>query len=119
VPVLMTTRRERRVALEGHCPVRLRDHRTLVRGDSAFQAEHDGVTYRLCSAEALEKFSSEPEKYVPAFDNCDIVQMVKTGDHREGSVAHAVWYQERLYLFDSAETQRAFIASPAEYAVVR
>ncbi len=38
-----------------------------VEGNKAFTATHDGVSYKFSSQENLNKFQSNPEKFVPQF----------------------------------------------------
>ncbi|TAI46847.1 YHS domain-containing (seleno)protein [Flagellimonas allohymeniacidonis] len=38
-----------------------------VEGNNTFSAAHDGVDYKFSSQENLEKFQSDPEKYVPQY----------------------------------------------------
>ncbi|HRW51933.1 MAG TPA: YHS domain-containing (seleno)protein [Phycisphaerae bacterium] len=55
------------VALDGYSPVSYFTAGRAERGDPAFQAEHEGVTYYLTSAAQVEAFRKSPERYVPAF----------------------------------------------------
>src|SRR5512143_963461 len=40
---------------------------TPAKGKAAFTATHDGVTYRLASAEHRHQFEAEPAKYLPQY----------------------------------------------------
>ena len=36
---------------------------------------------------------------------------------KEGSLDHAVWFKDRLYLFTSQKTLEQFVATPKEFAI--
>jgi YHS domain-containing protein len=103
--------------LKGFCPVRLRDHRDLADGQPQFRVQHNGRVYALSSAEALQTFLTDPEKYVPAASGYDVVVHQQSGETVEGVLDHSAWFKGRLYLFTSAENKDAFVSSPAAYAV--
>tara|TARA_R110002072_G_scaffold927_1_gene7392 strand:- start:56286 stop:57887 length:1602 start_codon:yes stop_codon:yes gene_type:complete len=103
--------------LKGFCPVALRDSRELKDARPSFQAEFNGNYFNFSSAEALETFKADPEKYVPAAAGQDVVLAANEGTNREGSLDRAVWYRDRLYLFSTQRSHEEFIASPAKFAV--
>ena len=101
--------------LKGFCPVQLRDERELRDAQSQFSAKHDGVVYNFSSAAARQKFLAEPTKYAPAAGGQDVV-LASGSKKAEGSLDHAVWYRDCLYLFDSPASMKSFKASPSKYA---
>ena len=101
--------------LKGFCPVQLRDERELRDARPQFSAEYDGVVYNFSSAAARQKFLAEPTKYAPAAGGQDVV-LASSSKKAEGSLDHAVWYRDRLYLFDSPASMKSFKASPSKYA---
>ena len=103
--------------LKGFCPVALRDSRELKDARPQFQAAYNGRIYNLSSAEALEKFETDPKAYAPAAGGQDVVLSSSDNTEQEGSLDHAVWYRNRLYLFSSKESRQDFVASPAKYSV--
>lgn len=113
----MIAERSELTGLKGFCPVALRDRRELKDARPQFQAEFNGKTFNLSSAEAKEKFEADPEIYVPAAAGQDVVLAANEGTQREGSLDRAVWYRNRLYLFSSKESHEEFVASPAKFAV--
>ena len=54
-------------AVQGYDVVSYQTAKRPVRGNGHYVAEHDGATYQFSSAENLETFKSNPEKYVPAY----------------------------------------------------
>lgn len=105
------------VGLKGFCPVVLRDQRDLVDAKDEFTATYKSQTYHFSTAAAKAAFEAQPEKYAPAGAGLDVVRLANHGDRVDGSLDYAVWFQDRLYLFSSAESLRAFTIAPADYAV--
>lgn len=111
--------RPHRGGLKGFCPVALRDDRDLRDSRSEFTATYMGKTYQFSSAEARDKFASEPEKYAPIQAGTDVVLMVAASTHESGSIEHAAWYRDRLYLFASGESLETFKRDPSRFAQQR
>ncbi len=107
--------RRGQAGLKGFCPVALRDRRDLVDTNPEIASTYEGRLYQFSSAEAKAAFDAEPEKYAPAMGGVDVI--VQTNSHQtvDGTLDHAVWFHDKLYLFSSAETLEAFVLSPAEY----
>lgn len=99
--------------LKGFCPVALRDRRTLEDGRVAFTSRYGGRTYFFSSAEAKAAFDDNPTRYAPAAHGIDVMLAAITGEIHEGSLDHAVWYKDRLYLFETAENLKTFMALPS------
>lgn len=100
--------------LKGFCPVILRDKRDLVDAVPQFSFEFEGRTYNFSSAEALEKFQADPELYAPANAGFDVVAG-QDNVEIEGTLDHAVWYKNRLFLFSSQQTLDQFSIAPSVY----
>ena len=103
--------------LKGFCPVALRDERDLRDARPQFKAEYLGQVYNFSTLEAQEKFASNPSLYAPAAGGADVVLTSGEEARTEGTLDHAVWFKDRLYLFDSQKSLQTFVVSPAEYAV--
>lgn len=101
----------------GFCPVELRDNRDLVDSRPLFRSVYQGKTYFLSSAEAKEKFDASPESYAPAMGGRDVIRLINGTESVEGSLAHALWFRGRLYMFSGAQTLRQFARNPQKYAV--
>lgn len=98
----------------GFCPVMLRDQKTLVDAQTAFESNYGGTTVRFASLEAKLIFDGDPTRYMPANAGQDIV--LGAGQITvPGSLRHATYYQNRLYLFRSEQTCRLFVSDPARY----
>lgn len=98
----------------GFCPVTLRDNKTLVDGDPQFTSNFGGERFEFASAEAKATFDADPLRYCPANAGRDIVLAVGQIDV-PGSLRHATYYKNRLYLFRSEQTRRLFEADPTRY----
>ncbi|MFQ5733780.1 MAG: hypothetical protein ACE5KM_17725 [Planctomycetaceae bacterium] len=101
----------------GFCPVELRDHRDLVDSKSMFKSVFQGRTYFLSSREAKAQFERSPQKYAPAMGGRDVIRLIDGTESVDGSLAHAVWFRDRLYFFSSAQTLQKFTRNPQKYAV--
>jgi YHS domain-containing protein len=123
VPLLLGTRMQQIVSregtgLKGFCPVTLRDERALKDGRPAFAASYHGEIYYLASAAAQAAFERNPAKYAPAAHGYDLALAAVAGELRQGSLDHAAWYRDRLYLFTSVESLKTFAAAPGAMATM-
>jgi len=101
--------------LKGFCPVELRERRELRDALPQYAARYDGVVYNCSSAAALQKFMARPYLYAPAAGGKDVVLLAGEDGQTQGSLDHAVWYRDRLYLFESAESMKKFVAAPVSF----
>ena len=101
---------------KGFCPVALRDHRQLVDADQNIQAEFGLQTYTFSTQEARAAFEASPTRYAPVAGGTDVVMEATEGVQKPGKLDYALWYRERLYLFQSRETMAAFHQNPRKFA---
>jgi len=104
------------LGLDGFCPVALRDGRKLAKGSSAHTSVWEGVRYEFVSAQAKAQFDASPETYAPVQAGCDVIGLAEAGQKQTGSLDHACWYRQRLFLFQSAAAKRAFSSNPEKHA---
>ena len=102
--------------LKGFCPVTLRDDRDLKNALPEHHSTFKGRTYYFSTAEAKTAFEERPEHYAPISGGQDAV-LLKEKVTKEGSLDHAVWFKDRLYLFTSQKTLEQFVATPKEFAI--
>jgi YHS domain-containing protein len=101
---------------KGFCPVALRDHRQLVDADQNIKAEFGLQTYTFSTQEARAAFEASPTRYAPVAGGMDVVAEATEGVQKSGKLDYALWYRERLYLFQSRETMAAFHQNPRKFA---
>ncbi len=102
--------------LKGFCPVKLRDERDLKNALPEHHSTFKGRTYYFSSADAKAAFDEHPQQYAPISGGQDVV-LLKDKATKEGSLDHAVWFKDRLYLFTSQKTLEQFVATPKEFAI--
>ena len=102
--------------LKGFCPVTLRDERDLKNALPEHHSTFKGRTYYFGSADAKAAFDEHPQQYAPISGGQDVV-LLKEKVTKEGSLDHAVWFKDRLYLFTSQKTLEQFVATPKEFAI--
>lgn len=101
--------------LKGFCPVVLRDERNLTDAKPLFHSKYKGNMYYFSSAVAKLKFDQQPEKYAPAAGGHDVVINKTNAGQVPGSLDHAVWFRDRLFLFSSQANKAAFVADPSQF----
>jgi YHS domain-containing protein len=101
---------------KGFCPVALRDRRELIDSEPEFTATFGLQTYSFHSLDAKLAFEAEPTRYAPAAGGADVVVLVNSGEEKAGSLDHALWHRDRLYLFSSRETMTQFSRDPQRFA---
>ncbi|MBM80041.1 MAG: hypothetical protein CMJ78_05540 [Planctomycetaceae bacterium] len=104
------------VGLKGFCPVTLRDGRDLKDGDPKFKSNYESRVYTFASADAKATFDKNPAIYAPVLGGIDVTVLTQKGQRIDGSLDHAVWYKDRLYLFSSRRTMEDFVLAPADLA---
>ena len=64
-------------ALKGYDPVAYFTEKRPMVGDSQYQYEWDGAVYRFASAKHLALFKSDPDRYLPQYNNWCAASMAK------------------------------------------
>jgi YHS domain-containing protein len=102
--------------LKGFCPVTLRDRRDLIDSTDEFSSKFEGKTYHFSSAENKASFDADPAKYAPVKGGNDVIVLAEGNVELEGTLDHAVWFKDRLYLFSSSATLETFVGNPTKYS---
>ena len=102
--------------MKGFCAVALREQRQLVDAVPIYSAIYQSKRYYFSSAEAQARFEEAPQKYAPVAGGSDVVVRTNSDQVVEGSLDFAVWYKDRLFLFNSPESVEAFSLNPLPYA---
>lgn len=103
------------VGVGGFSPVALTDQRQWTRGTAQFRATHEGVCYFLQNKAELEKFSSNPGKYVPHLHGCDLVELYNQNRATAGAIEYGAFYRGQVYFFASLENRTRFEDNPTWY----
>lgn len=109
----VVTRRKRKPALEGHCPVAYFLLGKPVKGDAAFTSRYVGELYTLSSAEAKKQFDADPGKFLPQFGGLCTTALGGSYGNRLPSDPEVFEIRNgKLYLFSSVRAKRAYDANP-------
>jgi hypothetical protein len=103
--------------LKGICPVALREERRVVTPRQELFSIFGGRRFEFATADAKAAFDAAPTRYAPVLGGCDVVLTASGAEDAVGSLKHAVFYRERLYLFQSDESCQAFRQNPRRFAV--
>ena len=113
------------IALDGFCPVTLRevmehnpaDRGAWKKGDRRFGAIHSGRTYLFASAEQQQKFLANPDAYAPVLSGCDPVLFAERGQMVDGKRAYGlIMADHQVYLFADESSLNRFKQAPGNYA---
>lgn len=103
------------LALDGFCPVTLRDRQQWQSGDAALAVQFDGRQYWLAGRRELEIFAAAPMVYAPVLGGDCIVSFAETGERVPGRPELGVTFGGRVYFFAGAERRDEFMAAPARF----
>jgi YHS domain-containing protein len=87
-----------RLALKGYDSVAYFTDKRAVLGSAQYQHEWDGAVYRFASAEHLELFKVDPDRYLPQYNNWCAASVAK-GEKVHGNPEWWLVVDGRLYLF--------------------
>jgi len=104
------------LALDGFCPVTLRNTRSWAPGDEQIVWQHEGFVYRFASIEARSEFKKQPARFAPRLLGCDPVVLAESDLAVRGSTRFGAFYDGGLYLFQSAESRAKFRKSPDKFS---
>ncbi len=103
--------------LKGICRVTLREERRVVTPRPELFSMHGGRRFEFATPDAKAAFDANPQMYAPVLGGRDVVLTASGADEAIGSLKHAGFFRERLYLFQSDESCRAFRENPRRFAV--
>lgn len=106
-------------ALDGYCPVTLRNSRSWKKGKPDYSFDYDDQTYYFQTASDLAAFKANPGRYSPKLLGCDPVVLSETDLATPGSTKFGAFFDGELYLFKSPETRARFKSDPLRYSRVR
>ena len=100
------------LAIYGVDPVAYFTDRKPVAGREEFEHRFAGAVWRFDNDSNRAAFIADPNVYMPRYGGYDPVGIAR-GVSTAGSPDLWVVYDERLYLFYTAQARQAFIADPA------
>ncbi|SNS58884.1 YHS domain-containing (seleno)protein [Tropicimonas sediminicola] len=101
------------LALRGVDTVALSTLNAVAQGDAAHVVEHDGVAYYFASEITAEKFTADPEAYIPQYGGfCAFA--VAIGKKLDGDPRYADIVDGKLYLFVNAAVFAKYKENPEE-----
>ena len=104
------------LAMEGYCPVTLRDMHSWRLGDPDITATFGTLRYFFVGKAELDKFLENPAHYAIAASGNDVVIAKSTRKLVPGIRRHGYRYYDRTFLFSSESSQNEFSKAPAVYA---
>ena len=107
------------LGLKGYCPVALIRDRKWTKGNPAIVQEYRGVRYQFSSQESLKEFGNDPWRFTPQNLGCDPVVLYRDQKAVTGMIRHGVFFDNRLYLFQTARNKAEFKKSPLQYTRIR
>lgn len=103
--------------LHGICVVTLRDERRLATPRPDIYSVYLSQRYEFASPAAKAAFDANPAQYAPAYEGRDAVMVAAGTDRGVGTLRHAGFYREHLYLFQTEDGLREFCRNPQRFAV--
>lgn len=111
---------ERRVlGIEGFCPVLLIRDRQWVAGREEWTENWQGIDYRFSSEAARDLFRENPRAFAPQNLGCDPVVLYAEQQAVMGRIQYGVFFDNQLFLFDSAENRQEFKENPLRYGRIQ
>jgi hypothetical protein len=97
-------------AIDGFCPVALKQQGAWVKGQSQFAVRHRGRVYWLNSRDAMDEFLANPDASSPVLSGYDPMTFLNEGQLVEGSIQFGLHEQVSgaILLFTSAESKQAY-----------
>jgi YHS domain-containing protein len=92
-----------RVALKGYDPVAYFTDRKPTPGDPQYETTYDGTRYRFASAQHLELFKADPDRYAPQFAG-SCAAGIAMGVKVEADPESWMIADGRLFVFSSAKS---------------
>ena len=105
--------------LDGYCPVTLKRSRKWTKGKPEFTAIYKGIDYRFHSQEILDSFNNAPAEFAPKLLGCDPVILTESHRAIPGFTKYGAFFDEKLFLFSSAENRTRFKNNPLEFTRTR
>lgn len=103
-----------KLAIEGYDAVAYFTENRAVEGDKQYQYQWKGANWRFSSAQNLEKFKAEPERYAPQYGGY-CAYAVAINDTAKIDPTQFTIHQGKLYLNYNAKINKKWLANRDEY----
>jgi thiol-disulfide isomerase/thioredoxin/YHS domain-containing protein len=103
------------IGLHGFSPVSLVGDHKWMRGSERWSWEYKGTTYYMTSAEELQQFKGDADRFAPQVLGCDPVILDITDRAVAGDIRYAAFFDGELYLFVSDKSRQAFRQDPDRF----
>lgn len=103
------------LALDGFCPVTLRDRQQWQPGDASLALQFDGQRYWFAGRRELEIFAAAPMAYAPALGGDCIVTFAESGQRISGRPELGMTLGGRIYFFASTKRRDEFLTASARF----
>lgn len=103
------------IGLEGYSPVALTKNRAWTAGRPEFAWTHQGIEYRMATAEEFEVFKENPNRFAPQYLGCDPMILATTERTVVGNIKYGAFFRGALYLFYTEENRGHFLKEPQKY----
>ncbi|MEM1063769.1 MAG: hypothetical protein AAGJ97_15700, partial [Planctomycetota bacterium] len=100
---------------QGFCPVVLRDARDLIDASPEHVSIFEAVAYEFSTSDARRRFRADPTRYAPVNGGHDVVLTAAGEVGTQGTLLHAAWYRDRLYLFRNPASLKIFQDNPSRF----
>jgi YHS domain-containing protein len=107
------------IGLERYCPVQLHDKRVWTPGLESISADYRGIRYQFSSVADRELFLKNPAVYAPQDLGCDPIVLTADQKAVTGSIRFGAFFDQKLYLFRTAENRDRFKQNPLKYTHIR
>lgn len=107
------------LAMDGYCPVTLRNSRSWKAGQKEFSLEHERQVFYFTSAANRDEFQANPARFAPRLMGCDPVTLVESDLAIRGSTQFGAFFDGQLFLFESDDTRTKFRKTPGRYSHVK
>ena len=101
-----------RLALKGYDPVAYFTDGKAIPGDPQYETAYDGARYRFASAQHLELFKADPDRYAPQFAG-SCAAGIAMGMKVEAEPESWMIVDGKLFVFSSAKSRDAMQADAA------
>ena len=107
------------VGLNGYSPVSLGSSRKWIKGKKEFSHTYQDVVFYLANAEELREFQEDAGRFAPQLLGCDPVVLWNSDRAVLGNTQYGAYFDNELYLFDSAQSRQRFKDNPLRYTRTR